>query len=93
MRLILRMQEVALPNIGEAHRSRIRITLTLLDEALVKTTTPATMMRENKKRPTSPPKKSPRAHTTNRYARIKISKAVRQFSVDQDAHAESLTIS
>jgi hypothetical protein len=30
------MQEVALPNLSEAHSSRIRITLTLLDEALVK---------------------------------------------------------
>lgn len=30
------MQEGSIPNLSEAHRSRIRITLTLLDEALVK---------------------------------------------------------
>ncbi len=30
------MQGGVMPNLSEAHRSRIRITLTLLDEALVK---------------------------------------------------------
>ena len=30
------MQEGSIPNLSEAHRSRIRITLTLLDEDLVK---------------------------------------------------------
>ena len=54
------------------------------------TATPVTMTRENKRRATSPPKlKSPRAHTTNRYARAKISKDVKPLSVDQKCQGRS----
>ena len=47
--------------------------------------TPATMIRENERRPTNPPKlKAPKAHTTNRYTRVKISKAVKLLSAYQN---------